>query len=121
MTYWIVPGILGTCSIQEMTPKGAIIIDVRDLIDGWNNSLVIRERVQVIFKALSTGFPVIIRCEGGISRSNALAITTLCFMNGKSWEENEDFVRKKVTRTQINLSLKEACKEALNKKGEKNE
>ncbi len=113
MTYWIEEGILGTCSLTEITPKGVIILDVRDLKDGWNDPILIRIKVNTVFKCINTGHPVIIRCQAGIGRSNAIAISTLCKLNGKSWDENEKLVKEKVRRTQICSDLRKCCKKAV--------
>jgi len=115
MMYWILEGKLGTCALCEETPEGAIIVDVRDLEDNWNEPEEIRKKVKIILKAINMGQPVIIRCMAGISRSNALAVTTLCRMNGKNWNENEMIVRQLVKRFQINMSLRDACKKAVRK------
>lgn len=113
--FWILKNRLGTCALNEETPEGAIIIDIRDLKDGWNEPKEINKRIELVLKTLSMGFSVIIRCTAGISRSNVLAMAVLCYLNGKDWEENENLVRKKVLRTQINLSFKKACKKVLEK------
>ena len=111
--YWVVEGILGTCAMREVTPKGAITVDVRDLEDGWNPPEKIRKKVDLILKCINMGVPVIIQCAAGMSRSNAIAVTVLTRMNGKDWNENEKCVRNKVKRTQIEMSLRDACLEAL--------
>jgi len=73
MTCWILKDLLGTSAVGEETPKGAIVIDVRDL----------------------------------------KAVTTLSYMNGKSWEENETLVRRIVRRTFIDSNLRDSCKKVL--------
>jgi len=113
MTYWIIDGVLGTCAVNEETPKGTIIVDIRDLEDDWNDPILIQRKIRIIIKTLSTGMPVIIRCQAGMSRSNAIAIATLCHLNGKNWEENEELVRKRVPRMQLNMNLRDACKRTV--------
>jgi len=113
MTYWILENKLGTCAVGEEVPKGSIVHDVRYLVDGKNTPLNIWLTVVSVRKSLSSGNPIIIQCQAGMSRSNAIAIMILCLRNNRSWEENEEFVRKKVPRTLIDLSLKDSCKKAL--------
>ena len=113
MTYWIIENKLGTAAIGEELPKGSNLYDVRYLKDGINNLNILKGTIYNIYKDLSRGSRIIIRCQAGISRSNAIAIAVLCLYNKNSWEENEKIVREKVRRTQIESSLKDCCKRVL--------
>jgi protein-tyrosine phosphatase len=113
MGFWIIKDFLGTCAEREETPAGVIIVDIKDLDDGKNPPKRIKEKIDLVIKCLNMKVPVFIKCLAGISRSNGLAVAVLCELNGKTWDENEVLVRQKVPRTQINLSFKESCLEAL--------
>jgi len=113
MFNWVIEDILGTCAFGDETPPGVIIVDVRDLPDGKADPMQIIRKIRTIIKCLSTGNAIVIRCQAGISRSNSIVVGVLCTMNGKSWDENEAFVKKAVPQFQVNLAFKESCLEAL--------
>jgi protein-tyrosine phosphatase len=119
MVFWIWEN-LGTCSLLESnTPEGAIIIDVRDIRDGKGNSIEdIKTKIVVIANLLSIGQKVIIRCIGGMSRSNTFACAVMTFMiQVHDWEYQMEKVKKKCPRAAPNLDLVDDIKKALEEMG----
>lgn len=72
---WISPS-LGTAAFSSLSPEAnAIVIDVRDLVDKGGNRLdLVREKINKGCELLATGHRVIVACDYGISRSNAIAV-----------------------------------------------
>ena len=80
MIRWILEGVLGTLPFEEVEvslPK-AKILDVRDLVDkNGNQPHVVRNKIKQAVLWLTNGDTVLICCDHGISRSNAIATGVL--------------------------------------------
>lgn len=74
MIRWITEN-LGTCSSEELSKQhDANIVDVRDMVDkGGNPSEIAKQKIEEALLYLEKGGKVIICCEYGMSRSNAIA------------------------------------------------
>jgi len=112
VTYWIWEN-LGTCSITEYTDEGVIIIDVRDLKDGYEDPRKIKHKLLTIGGLLGMGHRVVVRCVAGMSRSNAIAIATIVLMTNWEWDEAEAEVKRKVPRCTICMDFADSVKQAI--------
>jgi len=101
MIRWIIPEKLGTAPMHIIDAnKDIVILDVRDLVDRSGNSVdIIRSKINEGFVSLETGKQVVICCDYGISRSNAIAAGILSRFN--------------------KISLSAALKEVIHRTGEK--
>src|SRR5687768_7634450 len=108
MIRWITDR-LGTASYYDYqeagNPTGTTLIDVRELIDreGNTNTLLVT-KIQEAYKALQDGQKVVICCDKGISRSNAIALGVL-IASGMPYEEALTCLVAKVDIVDINLGL----------------
>ena len=79
MIRWIIDGVLGTAAFSSINPQDqACIIDVRDLVDKPGNTQAsVKKKVDHALEAMVRGEKVVICCDYGISRSNAVAAGVL--------------------------------------------
>lgn len=118
MTYWIWKNLGTIALIESMTEDGVIIVDVRDLTDVETDVAKIRKKIQAIAGLLSLGHRVAIRCVGGLNRSNAIAVSVMCFMHpqgdvDQSWNFHRDWAKAKVNRLHIVPDIERTCKKVL--------
>jgi len=74
MIRWIIPEKLGTAAHISDIGDVANILDVRDLVDRSGNSAeIIKSKIDKALAFLEAGKKVIVCCDYGISRSNAIA------------------------------------------------
>ncbi len=78
MIYWVTPS-LGTAARDEVGDEsGLVIVDVRELVDQPGNSVdAVQALIGRAVEALRHGDRVVICCDYGISRSNAVAAGVL--------------------------------------------
>jgi nucleoside-diphosphate-sugar epimerase len=83
MIRWITEN-LGTASASDKSISSDFaILDVRDLVDKFGNSPVAtKEKIEQGFALLTQGQRVVVCCDYGISRSNAIAAGILSLFNG---------------------------------------
>jgi nucleoside-diphosphate-sugar epimerase len=84
---WISPR-LGTAPFEEgVGNAGVVLVDVRNLVDrAGNDAATIRGHVDAALSALRRGDRVLVCCDHGISRSNAVATAVLAADLGTSFE-----------------------------------
>lgn len=110
---------LATCSIYEsLTPEGWIIVDVRDLSDVERDSGRIKKKIETIGSLLCMGVNVCVRCVGGMNRSNAIALSVMCYVNpqgivDESWDFHFKVLKEKVPRVYITPDIERTCKKVL--------
>jgi len=88
---------LATCSLLEsMTPEGWIIVDVRDLSDVETDVAKVKEKILIVANLLCLDKNIVVRCVGGINRSNAITLGVMCYMvpKGDLWETWEHHLKK---------------------------
>lgn len=118
MTNWIWDE-LGTISLLEsMTEEGTIIVDVRDLSDIETDVDKVKQKILIVANLLCMNHRIVVRCVGGINRSNAIALGVMCYMVPKgdlweTWEHHYKKLRKKVSRAYITPQLERTVKKAL--------
>jgi UDP-glucuronate decarboxylase len=109
---------LGTSPWREQIATGPIgIVDVRLLRDAAGNSpTLIREKIAEARNYLRRGDPVIICCDYGISRSNAIAAAVLAEDANISLSESLQRVIEATGETGIKIDFLEDLRKALNTK-----
>jgi len=96
---------LGTAAYNTLPDGGEYgIVDVRDLVDrGGNPPSLVAEKIEQALSHLERGQKVVICCDYGVSRSNAIAAGVLARTKSFEWHEA---VREVVSRTgQRGISL----------------
>jgi nucleoside-diphosphate-sugar epimerase len=112
---WITT-LLGTAAATEVidAPTDIYIIDVRDLVDkAGNGNSIIQEKVNQGITLLLAGKKIIVCCDYGISRSNAIATGILAIANKLSFDEALRQVQEATGETEIKLEPLNAVREAL--------
>ena len=110
---------LATCDIAGLPPAGWIVVDVRDLMDDETNVEKVKQKIIIVTKLWAMGAKVCVRCACGMNRSNTIAIASLCYidMRAKDMEENWDkhwkFVKEKVPCLLTDLRIEKTARTAL--------
>lgn len=114
MTRWIVKGRLGTAPYSEDLRGEATVIDVRELVDrAGNDPHAIRRKVDEGVVALNGGATVIVACDMGISRSNAIAAGILAKWRRVPYDAALDEVVSSTRESSIKLDVISAVRRAL--------
>jgi nucleoside-diphosphate-sugar epimerase len=113
MTRWIRER-LGTCAYDDVRQEGLTVLDVRHLVDKSGNppgpiSEIIRNGVE----ALRRGETVIIACDFGISRSNAIAAGILSLYESVPYDAAVRDVIRSTGEHEVKYDLVEAVRTAL--------
>lgn len=111
---WITPR-LGTGPYSAVTGEANLsIIDVRDLVDKvGNSSKSIVAKIEQGVTALKNGQRVVICCDYGISRSNAIAAGIIASYNNNSFEHSLYQVLESTGETEVKLGPLMAVRNAL--------
>ena len=110
---------LATCSVFESyTDEGWVIVDVRDLHDGGENSFEeILKKLELVTNLMCSGYKVVVRCQAGISRSNTIACASMLVCRiYTNWNEAWTHVQECCPRARINMDLYDTIKKVLTKK-----
>ena len=93
---------------------GVSALDVRDFVDGEGNSIeAIRARVEQGVELLRAGFKVVVCCDYGMSRSNALAAGILARSESISLETAIRRVLETTGEKQIKLAMLATVRSAV--------
>ena len=114
MIHWVTDN-LGTAPMKGMVPEpGLEIIDVRDLIDKSGNAhSLIKKKIDEAVAFLKEGRRVVVCCDYGMSRSNAMAVGILAVLECLSFN---DAVRKVIAETNsgaIKVEVLSAVRDAI--------
>lgn len=111
---WITP-FLGTAPFSaEPAEDGSAIIDVRDLVDKAGNDIrAIRAKIRRGADEIRIGRKVIVCCDCGISRSNAIAAGIVASVNDMDFNDALRTVIEKTGENQIKTELLTAVREAM--------
>ncbi|MBF0102936.1 MAG: NAD(P)-dependent oxidoreductase [Desulfobacterales bacterium] len=98
---------LGTGPWETVTSlHGIVLVDVRDMVDKeGNNPDVIRTKIMQGIKALETGAKVVVCCDYGISRSNAIAAGILAVQMDIPFHEGLRLVIDAIGEKSIKLEM----------------
>ena len=111
---WITP-VLGTVPADEIHSVHDLqIIDVRDLVDKEGNRPdTVREKIRHGTKCLEAGKTIVVCCDYGISRSNAIAAGILASYEKSSLDEAVRQVQMATGESEIKLETLSAVRDAL--------
>jgi nucleoside-diphosphate-sugar epimerase len=121
MIHWITEN-LGTAKRDDVADDKYRVVDVRDLVDKEGNppSLIL-EKINDVLDLLRHNHKVIICCDYGRSRSNAIAIGVVARLLNYNFLEAAKFVMEKTKATAIHIGILSSVEQALekNEKGSK--
>ena len=107
---------LYTYAKDEAIPTDFIIVDVSNIPDDKANL----EQLRVLFETIIKGYMmrdktlrIAIRCEAGLSRSNAIAVGILAFVHHISFDDAVRIVQHLNPRAMMSTSLLESIREAV--------
>jgi nucleoside-diphosphate-sugar epimerase len=111
---WIAP-FLGTAPASSVIPdSGQCLLDVRDLVDKEGNAAAaIRNKIERGLDLLRHGNTVIIGCDYGISRSNAIAAGILSAYREMPFDQAVSHVIATTGEQEMKLGPLEAVRQAL--------
>ncbi len=111
---WITP-LLGTASASGVREMPDIhIVDVRDMVDkAGNRADVIREKIQYGCDLLKEGKKIVVCCDHGISRSNAIAAGILARFEHIPFNDAVRRVQEATGETEINIDVINATRNAI--------
>lgn len=106
---------LGTAPADQANKLADIdVLDVRDLVDkSGNTSGAIRKKIAEGLKLLNAGRRVVVGCDYGISRSNAIAAGIISKHDGVAFETAVKAVIAATGENEIKLELLTAVRNAL--------
>lgn len=114
MIRWVVDGALGTAPYSADLHAMATIVDVRDLADkNGNDPKALRTKIEEGVAALNNGYSVIVACDFGVSRSNAIAAGILAKWRSQSFDSALDQVVERTQEPSIKLDVINAIRSAM--------
>ncbi len=114
MIRWIVEGTLGTAAYSDDLRAIATIVDVRELADRpGNDPHALRLKVEEGIAALNRGDRVIVACDFGVSRSNAIAAGILAKWQDQSLDWAIDETVARTQEPSIKLDVISAIRRAM--------
>ena len=114
MIRWITKN-LGTCAYSKLPSElNATIIDVRDLVDKSGNPQdYVKKKIDLAVTAINEGNRVVICCDYGISRSNAIAAGVLALTSKISFEQAVQDVVENTNEQSIKIEMINTVRSAL--------
>ena len=114
MIRWIVENRLGTAAYHDAAASDYDVLDVRHLVDGPGNapngiSALIERGVAV----LASDRPLVLACDFGVSRSNAVAAGVLARAQELAFDEAVRIVIAKTGEENIKLSMIDAVRRVI--------
>lgn len=113
MIKWITEN-LGTAEIDDVNDKEYSVVDVRDLVDKEGNSdQAILEKIDTVIDLLKQNHKVVVCCDYGISRSNAIAIGAIVKYLGYDFDEAVKFVMEETGKKAIHVDILNSVRHVL--------
>ncbi len=113
MIRWITEN-LGTSKIEDIKDEKYCVVDVRDLVDREGNSdQAVSEKINAVVDLLKQEHKVVICCDYGISRSNAIAIGAIVQFYDYDFDEAVKFVMDKTEENAIRIDILNSVRRAL--------
>lgn len=114
MIRWIVDGALGTAPYSADLHAIATVVDVRDLADkAGNDPKALRLKIEEGIAALTNGDRVIVACDFGVSRSNAIAAGILAKWKNQSLDWALHQTVERTQESSIKLDVVSAIRSAM--------
>jgi nucleoside-diphosphate-sugar epimerase len=116
---WITDGLGTASSLGLVTSSEFSSLDVRDLVDKSGNAVdLVRAKIEEGSAILASGQRLVVFCDYGISRSNAIAAGILAKNTGNSFDAALQQVVKRTGEKAIKLDLINIVRTALGEKSE---
>lgn len=113
MIRWIT-GQVGTSAWGDDVDVDTSPLDVRDLVDGSGNTLQdVRAKIDEGVRALASGRKVVVLCDYGISRSNAIAAGVIALSRGSAFDDALALVLAQTGEESIKLQMVATVRRAL--------
>lgn len=114
MIKWITPE-LGTAAFENaQNEPDIVLVDVRSLVDKkGNQSVTVKGMLDTALEALRHGQKIVICCDYGMSRSNALAAGVLALRSGMGLNEAVRAVIAATGEKNIRIEMLQAVRNAL--------
>jgi UDP-glucuronate decarboxylase len=113
---------LGTAAWDDPGTAGAVVVDVRDLLDRAGNAAdAVAARIEGAVRAVREGGRVVICCDHGMSRSNAVAAGVLARLEGISFDEAARRVVNVAGATHVKSEMLTTVRSALGEIGMRRE
>ncbi len=120
MILWITDRLGTASSVGLVTNSEFSSLDVRDLVDkGGNEVDLVRAKIEEGSAILAKGQRLVVFCDYGISRSNAIAAGILAKSTGNSFDDALQEVVKRTGEKAIKLDLIHIARTALGEKSER--
>jgi protein-tyrosine phosphatase len=103
----------GFQSIGDELPHDFSLIDLRKLIDGWNEPTKLILPMTEALCALVEGKKVLFVCHAGLSRSAGMCITLVAIMERRAWDEVHDEVKLIAPQINVEQGFRKACKATM--------
>jgi UDP-glucuronate decarboxylase len=114
MVNWITDNLATAPHSSAGDVPDALLVDVRAMVDrGGNRAEQLRGYVQAAVEGLGSGRRVLICCDHGISRSNAVAAAVLSRHEGVGFDEAVQRVLSATGAAEIRLDVLEAVRAAV--------
>jgi UDP-glucuronate decarboxylase len=114
---WITPSVGTAPWLQSATDVGTEKVDVRELVDGSGNSeALVQAKIEQAIAILEAGRKVVVCCDLGMSRSNAIAAGVLSRIERRPFPEAVRQVAAATRETRIKVELLGAVARALKDK-----
>jgi UDP-glucuronate decarboxylase len=121
MIRWIIENKIGTAPADfQFAGNDFSLLDVRDLVDKSGNApSLIKEKIDQGVQLLGLGKPLIICCDYGISRSNAIAAGIIALYYKKTLSESVKEVIRATGEKEIKIDVIDKVRQALETENEK--
>jgi UDP-glucuronate decarboxylase len=114
MIRWIVANQLGTGPFDRIPPDDYTVLDVRELVDKAGNSTdAVRAKIDEGLAVIKSGSALVVACDFGISRSNAIAAGILASWRAIDFDDALQLVLAETGETSIKLAMLESVRQAL--------
>lgn len=106
---------LGTAPWEQVaTVPDIMLLDVRDMVDKeGNNPALIQSKIKQGVKALEAGHKVVVCCDYGISRSNAVAAGVLAVKHGISFYDSLRILIARTGEKSIKIEMMHAVADVV--------
>ncbi|MEW6380711.1 MAG: NAD-dependent epimerase/dehydratase family protein [bacterium] len=114
MIKWITDRLGTSAKIDAVEHPNIHIVDVRDMVDKLGNSIdEVKKKIEEVINPLNQGKRVVICCDYGMSRSNAIAAGALAKISHISFNEAVGKVMSATSEKAIKIEVLSVIRKAL--------